>query len=220
MAEKIDLEKEFQFLGLLDKAREIYNELGDRSALAYVRSSIRVLSKVYHPDMNPEKKEKAHALQSRINRIHQILNEINEDDLLNQIKINFRQATRGKKKILVVEDEFGLQDFLRSVFSMEGYETRSAVDGDDGYAVYKRFRPDLVLTDIVMPNLSGIELVKKIRNEQSDIKVIYISGFFGIKRLKQEMENEILEYKYRTLSKPFKISYMLDMVHEYLESDS
>jgi YesN/AraC family two-component response regulator len=103
---------------------------------------------------------------------------------------------------------------------MEGYETRIAVDGDNGYSVYKRFKPDLVVTDIVMPNLSGIELVKKIRNEQPGIKVIYVSGFFGLKRLKQELENEILEYKYRTLSKPFKISYMLDMVHEYLESDS
>jgi CheY-like chemotaxis protein len=220
MAEKIDLEKEFQFLGLLDKTREIYNELGDRAALSYVRSSFRLLSKVYHPDMNPEKKDKAHALQLRINRIHQVISKINEDDLLNQLKINFRISTREKKKILVVEDEFGLQDILRSVLSMEGYETRIAVDGDNGYSVYKRFKPDLVVTDIVMPNLSGIELVKKIRNEQPGIKVIYVSGFFGLKRLKQELENEILEYKYRTLSKPFKISYMLDMVHEYLESDS
>jgi YesN/AraC family two-component response regulator len=100
---------------------------------------------------------------------------------------------------------------------MEGYETKIAVDGDNGYAIYKEFKPDLILTDVVMPNVNGIELVKKIRKAQPDIKVIFMSGFFGIKKLKQELDEEILENHYPTLSKPFKISDMLDIVHEYLE---
>jgi CheY-like chemotaxis protein len=217
MAEKIDLEKEFQFLGLLDKAREIYSELGDRAALSYVRSSFRLLSKVYHPDMNPRKAEKANAVQQRINRIHNAISEMSEEDLIALMKTSLKQSVMRKKKILVVEDEFGLQDVLRSVFLMEGYDTRIAVDGDNGYAIYKQFKPDLVFTDVVMPNLNGIELVKKIRKEQSDIKVIFVSGFFGIKKLKQDLDDEILKNNYRTLSKPFKISDMLDMVHEYLQ---
>ena len=52
MKHQIDLEKELIYLGLLDKAREIYSELGDRAVLSYIRSSYRLLSKVYHPDLN------------------------------------------------------------------------------------------------------------------------------------------------------------------------
>ena len=68
-----------------------------------------------------------------------------------------------------------------------------------------------------MPNMSGIELVKKIREINPRIRVIYISGFFGIKRLKRELDEDILKYGYRTLAKPFKTSEMLNMVHDYLQ---
>ena len=127
------------------------------------------------------------------------------------------KVEKGKRKILVVEDEFGLQEVFRDIFLMEGYEVKVAVDGVDGYDVYRKFQPDLVFTDVVMPNMSGIELVRKIREINQDVKVIYISGFFGIKRLKRELDGEILKYGYPTLSKPFKTSAMLDLVHDYLE---
>ena len=50
--------------------------------------------------------------------------------------------------------------------------------------------------------------------------MVFISGFFGIKKLKGELDDEIMTYGYRTLSKPFKVSYMLDLVHEYLREAS
>jgi DNA-binding NtrC family response regulator len=67
--------------------------------------------------------------------------------------------------------------------------------------------------------MNGIELIRKIRKDVPNIKVIYMSGFFGIKRLKQELDDEILKFDHRTLSKPFKISGMLDVVSQYLTSD-
>ncbi len=216
MSEPIDLEKEFEFLDLLDKAREIYAELGDRAVLSYIKSSFRLLSKVYHPDLNPQRSQKANEAQQRINRVNEVLSRMSEDELLDLIKKSFKKSPSEKQKILVVEDEFGLQDTLRNIFTMEGYDTRIAVDGDNGYAVYHQFKPDLVFTDVVMPKMDGIELVRKIRKDQPQIKVIYMSGFFGIKKLKQELDDEILKYGYRTLSKPFKISDMLEMVHQYL----
>ena len=100
---------------------------------------------------------------------------------------------------------------------MEGYDVRVAVDGVNGYEVYSQFKPDLVFTDVVMPKMNGIELVRKIREVNPQIKVIYISGFFGINRLKQELDEDILKYEYPTLSKPFKTSVMLDLVNNYLE---
>ena len=119
--------------------------------------------------------------------------------------------------ILVVEDEFGLQEIFRDVFLMEGYNVRVAVNGDSGFQVYCEFGPDLVVTDVVMPKMSGMELIRKIRDTNSQVKVIYISGFFGINRLKRSLDEEILKYGYPTLSKPFKISVMLDLVRDYLK---
>jgi len=125
--------------------------------------------------------------------------------------------TLHKKKILVVEDEFGLQEIFKDIFKMEGYDVKVAVDGLNGYDIYKEFLPDLVFTDVVMPKMSGIELVGKIREINPDIKVIYISGFFGIRRLKEQLDKDIEEYGYPTLAKPFKTSEMLDLVKEYLK---
>ena len=156
MAEQIDLEKELHTLGLLDKAREIFSELGDQAALSYVRSSFRLLSKVYHPDMNPLASEKAEAAQQRINRVYKTIHNMGDETLVELIKASFKRRLREKKKILVVEDEFGLQEVLRSIFLMEGYDARAAVDGDNGYTLYKQFKPDLIFTDIVMPTMNGI----------------------------------------------------------------
>ncbi len=217
MNDKIDLEKELIFLGLLDKAREIYSELGDRAALSYIKSSYRLLSKVYHPDLNPKNIDKAKITQQRLNRVSHILSQMKDEDLIELIKKGAKKGAKRKKKILIVEDEFGLQEIFRDIFLMEGYDIRVSVDGVNGYEVYCQFEPDLVFTDVVMPKMNGLELVKKIREVSPQIKVIYISGFFGIKRLKRELDEDILKYGYPTLSKPFKTSEMLDLVKTYIE---
>ncbi|MBP9020026.1 MAG: response regulator [Syntrophobacterales bacterium] len=218
MAYRFELERELDSLGLLDKAREIHTELGEDAALSYIRSSFRLLSKVYHPDLNPKKPERAKEIQQRLNEVNRILNLMSDDELLELIGKNLKVIVAdNKKKVLVVEDEFGLQETLRNIFIMEGYETRIAVDGRNGYAVYRQFKPHLILTDVVMPEMNGIDLVRKVRKEDQKIKVIFMSGFFGIKKLKQDLDDEILKHGYRTLSKPFKISDLLDLVQQYLD---
>jgi CheY-like chemotaxis protein len=210
------LERELIFLGLLEKAREIYHELGRDSALSYIRSSYHLLSKVYHPDLNPGNEEKAKGLQQRLNQTSKLISQTSDEDIIGLLKKDLRGEARTKKKILVVEDEFGIQETLRDIFIMEGYDVRVAVDGEKGYQTFLEFKPDLVLTDVVMPKVSGIELIKKIREKNPKIKVIYISGFFGLRNVKRDLNEEILKYNYPYLSKPFKISAMLELVDKYL----
>lgn len=217
MNKSLDLEKELIYLGLLDKAREIYAELGDRAVLSYIRSSYRLLSKVYHPDLNPKNKTKAKITQQRLNRISRLISQTKDEELVELVSRGSIKHNESKKKILVVEDEFGLQGLFRDVFLMEGYDVMVAVNGDSGYQIYCEFNPDLVLTDVVMPKTNGLELIKKIRETNNQIKVIYISGFLGINRLRRKLDEEISKYGYPTLSKPFKISMMLDLVKEYLQ---
>jgi len=212
------IEQELIFLGLLDKAREIYTEFGGNGALSYIKSSYHLLSKVYHPDLNPGNETKAKSFQQRINHVSELISQVSDEELISMLKKGAPQDTGRKKKVLVVEDEFGLQETFRDVFKLEGYDVRVAVDGENGYQAYLEFRPDLVFTDVVMPKMNGIELVKKIRQDQPKIKVIYISGFFGLRNMKKDLNEDVLTYGYPCLSKPFKISAMLELVDEYINT--
>ena len=121
-----------------------------------------------------------------------------------------------ERRILVVEDEPGLRDLFRDILIIEGYDVRVAEDGARGYVLYREFRPHLIFADVVIPKMSGLELVKKIREITPQVKVIFVSGFFGIEPLKQELDAVVLKYGYGVLSKPFKISRMLGLVENYL----
>jgi len=217
MGEEEKLEGELLALGLLEKAREIHSELGEEAALSYLKSSYRLLSKVYHPDLNPGHQDRAKEIQQQLNRVRQLLDLMSDAQILSVIRKKSPGVVKEKKKkILVVEDEFGLQEIFRDVLLMEGYDVRVAVDGDKGYEAYIQFQPDLVFTDVVMPKMSGLEMVRKIRETAPHIKVVFISGFFGIKSLKRELDEDVLRYGYPTLAKPFKASAMLELVKEYL----
>lgn len=213
----IELKKELNFLGLYDKAREIYNELGERSVISYIRSSHRLLSKVYNSDMNPENILIVAKTQQSLKNLSNLISRMEDEEIVRLFDDNkASNSTHSKKKILVVEDEFGLKEIFKDIFKMEGYDVKVAIDGVNGFEIYKEYLPDLVFTDIVMPKMSGIELVGKIREITPDIKVIYVSGFFGIRRLREQLDKDITIYKYPTLAKPFKTSEMLDLVKEYL----
>lgn len=210
------IEKELVFLGLLDKAKEIYRDFGGKGALSYIRSSYHLLSKVYHPDLNPDNEKKAKSLQVLLNHFNELLSQISDEELISLLKKGLHEETGKKKRILFVEDEFGLQETFRDIFRLEGYDVRVAVDGDDGYHSFLEFRPDLVITDVVMPNLSGIEMVRKIRQDHPRVKVIYVSGFFGMRNVKRDLNEEMIKYGYPHLSKPFKVSAILELIDEYI----
>ena len=220
-----ELAKDLAYLGLIDKAREIYNELGEQAALSYIKNSHRLLSKVYHPDLNPLNGGKALKAQQRLNQISERISRLKDEEIIEVLKkreppaIGYEgQEKKDKKKILVVEDEFGLHEIFQEIFRMEGYDVRIATNGLKGYELYKKFKPDLVFTDVIMPEMDGLELVSKIREIDPQIKVIYMSGFFGIKKLQERIREEVEQYGYLTFSKPFKLSTMLEIVKEYLST--
>ena len=217
MNKKSILIKDLIFLGLFEKAKEIYAELGENAVLSYIKSSHRLLSKVYHPDLNPGNTDKALITQQKLNRVSEAISNMDDLEIIELFMQHPTKPEKRKKKLLVVEDEFGLQEIFRDIFLMEGYDVRVAIDGIDGYEAFKKFMPDLVFTDVVMPKMSGLELVQKIREINPKIKVIYISGFFGIKKLKQQLDEDIMKYQYPTLAKPFKTSAMLELVKDYLD---
>lgn len=95
-----------------------------------------------------------------------------------------------KEKILLVDDEEGIRRVLGISLSDKGYDVVTAEDGDAALRRFKAFKPSVVLTDIKMPGMDGIELLQKLKEEDQDSEVIMITGHgemdLAIKSLKYE----------------------------------
>jgi two-component system nitrogen regulation response regulator NtrX len=81
-----------------------------------------------------------------------------------------------KPRILVIDDEAAIRDSLRMILEYENYEFAGASNGQDGIAQIQRDRPDLVLLDIKMPAMDGMEVLRKIKGIDETIPVVMISG--------------------------------------------
>ncbi len=83
-----------------------------------------------------------------------------------------------KKKILLVEDDEALANVYKSRLDIEGFETRWVVNGEDALATAIDFKPDLVLLDVMMPKISGFDVLDILRNtpETSNIHVIMLTA--------------------------------------------
>jgi DNA-binding NtrC family response regulator len=80
-------------------------------------------------------------------------------------------------KILLIDDDELVLVMMRNALEDEGYQVLSTADGPQGIAIYKDQRPDLVLLDIGLPTVSGLEVLKEIRSFDSKARVIVVSGY-------------------------------------------
>src|SRR5919106_2846383 len=81
-----------------------------------------------------------------------------------------------KSRILVIDDEAAIRDSLKMILEYEDYEFVGASSGPDGVAIVQRERPDLVLLDIKMPGMDGMEVLRKLRALDETLPVVMISG--------------------------------------------
>lgn len=78
--------------------------------------------------------------------------------------------------ILVIDDEPQAREMIREMLVREGYSVVVAADGAEGLKVLQDQKPDLVVTDLIMPDKEGIETIIEIRDIDQDIKIIAVSG--------------------------------------------
>jgi len=81
-----------------------------------------------------------------------------------------------RKKILLVDDEEAIRKMVRAVLGNERYEFGEAVNGLDAQSLLGKEKFDLIISDVIMPDCDGIELVMAVRRKLPDIKVIVMSG--------------------------------------------
>lgn len=86
------------------------------------------------------------------------------------------------KKILLVDDETSIQIVYREEFEDEGYEVISAVNGEEGLEKFKEEEPDIVILDIHMPGMNGIEVLRQMKMMHPEIPVILSSAYQEFQR--------------------------------------
>jgi DNA-binding response OmpR family regulator len=81
------------------------------------------------------------------------------------------------KKILIIDDEKSVRDVLKIALTDEGYALVEAPNGEEGLNLFESSEPDIVITDVMMPGIDGIEVTKKIKTFKDDVDVVIMSGF-------------------------------------------
>lgn len=84
-------------------------------------------------------------------------------------------------RALVVDDESSISDLVSIALKYEKFEVRTAASGRDAVAAAKEFDPDVIVLDIMLPDFDGIEVMKRIRSEQKDIPVLFLTAKDDVK---------------------------------------
>ena len=119
----------------------------------------------------------------------------------------------ANEKILIVEDEATMRMLLTATLEGAGYQVMEAEDGDTGYQMAKTVKPDLIISDIVMPQMGGKELFNQLKINDTDLKVLFMSGYTD----KTIVQHGMLETGVAFLQKPFLPDKLAHKVREVLD---
>ena len=114
-------------------------------------------------------------------------------------------------RILIVEDDKTTQIFLKDMIAMEGYEAITANDGVEGLEKFRLMKPDIIITDIQMPNMDGIELLRAVRSENEDVIVIITTGYGNNEYAVSAMELRANNF----LKKPIRLGELFSLLSKY-----
>lgn len=118
------------------------------------------------------------------------------------------------EKILVIDDDESIRQTLTNFLKRLGYSVLSAEDGNIGYDIIRNQQPDLIISDIKMPNLTGLELLKKVKEIDPLTKIILITAHDDVQTTIDAMQNGAYDY----LEKPLDIERLKVTISRALES--
>lgn len=114
--------------------------------------------------------------------------------------------------VLVVEDEVKTRESLISVLNSRFAKVIGAQNGDEGLKKFKKFKPDLVITDIAMPIMDGLDMAKEIKEISDDVPVVVLSAFSEKDRLLRSIDIGIDKY----LIKPIDVEELFKVLDELI----
>lgn len=114
----------------------------------------------------------------------------------------------GKKKILVVDDERDFLNLIRIRLESSKYEVVTACDGADALIKFDESSPDAVMLDVLMPNMDGLTVLKKIRAKDRNIPIFIITAFSNEERLKLAKELNVNGFMDKTADLKTEIEHV------------
>lgn len=153
--------------------------------------------------------------------IHKLIDEISAE-------LNFEEGVltwpvyilEGERvgRIMVVDDEPEIVSSLKELLNQEDYDVVGLTDGRSALEKYREWHPDLVITDVVMPGFSGVDLVRRIQELNDLRKVIFLSGRTEREGVSEEFGQELEEGRYEFFRKPFSPGQFVGRVRDYFST--
>jgi len=120
--------------------------------------------------------------------------------------------TDKKLKILVVDDDENIREVLSDLLLLEGHQVLLAEEGEQALLIFEENQPDIIITDLGMPGISGWEVAKRMKKKDPTKKVIVISGW-GASLQKDQLEENCVD---QILSKPFHLEQVKKVIDEVM----
>ena len=118
--------------------------------------------------------------------------------------------TKNKTKILIIDDEEDLRLLFKKILTPEGYSVFTARNGRDGIKINQKNDPDVILLDLRMPGIGGIETLRRIREKDAKVVVIILTGYGDAGTIRDAADLNVYEY----MSKPFNNETILKTIKE------
>src|ERR687894_558746 len=117
---------------------------------------------------------------------------------------------KRRKRVLAIDDEPAMTEWLKMVIEAEGYEVRTALIGTRGEEIFKQWRPDVVVTDLMLPDVDGIQLLRRLKEVDGWPEIIVISGQGTVARAVEAGQAGAFFF----LEKPISQDGLMDMLHK------
>src|SRR5918993_774448 len=122
-------------------------------------------------------------------------------------------TTKKKNRVLAIDDEPAMIEWLKILLEHEGYEVRTAMIGTRGEEIFKTWKPDVVVTDMMLPDADGLELLRKFKQTHADTEVIVVTGHGSVPKAVEAMKAGAHSF----VEKPIEPDTLLAMLERAIE---
>jgi DNA-binding response OmpR family regulator len=119
-----------------------------------------------------------------------------------------------KKKVCIVDDEAPIREIYKTALKHSGYEVVTAIDGEEGLRVIEKEKPDIILIDVMMPKINGLELIKTLRSNTSlpQKPIIVMTNMDNQEIMQEAGKLDTQFYLVKALFEPKKVVSIVDEV--------
>ena len=121
--------------------------------------------------------------------------------------------------LLYVEDDDLIREEAVEYLSLLYHNVLEAQNGQEALELYEKHKPDIIITDIEMPIINGLQLTRVIRRKNKDIPIIIVTAFLEVEYLVEAVSLHLVKYVVKPIT-PYKLDTALSLAHEYLDKET